>query len=73
MSEEPHCHEFIEIVYVLSGAATERVDESSYEVERGDVIFINYGSHHAYEPWCRDRMEGREAILSCLRECKKYV
>lgn len=50
MSEEPHCHEFIEIVYVLSGAATERVDESSYEVERGDVIFINYGSHHAFEP-----------------------
>ena len=49
-TEEFHKHDFIEIVYVLSGAATERVDESFYEVERGDVIFINYGSHHYFEP-----------------------
>ena len=50
VAEDFHCHDFIEIVYVLAGRATQRVDESFYEVERGDVIFINYGSHHAFEP-----------------------
>lgn len=49
-TERLHCHEFIEIVYVLSGRAVQRVDNASYDVERGDVIFINYGSCHAFEP-----------------------
>ncbi len=48
--EEPHCHDFIEIVYVMSGGATQRVDEACYEVERGDIVFINYGSRHSFEP-----------------------
>ncbi|MBQ8387991.1 MAG: helix-turn-helix domain-containing protein [Clostridia bacterium] len=48
--ERLHCHEFIEIVYVLSGRAVQKVDNASYDVERGDVIFINYGSCHAFEP-----------------------
>ena len=28
---------------------------------------------HAYEPWLCDRIEGRANVLSCLRECEKYV
>ena len=28
---------------------------------------------HAYEPWYSDRIEGREAVLTCLAECKKYL
>ena len=50
IGEQYHCHEFIEVVYIMSGRATQWVDESSFEVERGDVIFINYGSRHAFEP-----------------------
>ena len=28
---------------------------------------------HAYEPWYADRAIGREAVLACLEDCKKYV
>ena len=28
---------------------------------------------HAYEPWYSNRIEGREAVLTCLAECKKYL
>ncbi len=28
---------------------------------------------HAYEPWNRDYMFGRESVLECIEECKKYI
>ena len=28
---------------------------------------------HAYEPWFKDKIVGREAVLLCLDECEKYV
>jgi len=49
-AEASHRHDFIEVVYVLSGSATQWVDETPYEVVRGDVIFINYGAEHAFAP-----------------------
>lgn len=45
-----HRHDFIEIVYISSGTATEYVDGEKYEVKRGDMLFINLGSDHAFEP-----------------------
>ena len=45
-----HRHDFIEIVYISSGTATEYVDGAQYEVKRGDMLFINLGSNHAFEP-----------------------
>jgi AraC-like DNA-binding protein/mannose-6-phosphate isomerase-like protein (cupin superfamily) len=45
-----HRHDFIEIVYISSGTATEYVDGAKYEVKRGDMLFINIGSNHAFEP-----------------------
>lgn len=48
--EKPHTHEFIEIVYVVSGSAEEKVNDECYTVKRGDVIFINYGSRHEFSP-----------------------
>ena len=48
--EERHSHDFIEVVYILSGNATQWVDEQAFEVCRGDVIFINYGAVHAFLP-----------------------
>ena len=47
--EAPHVHEFIEIIYARSGEATETVDGVDYSVKRGDMIFINYGSTHAFK------------------------
>ncbi len=28
---------------------------------------------HAYEPWYKDAMFGREQIEKCLNDCKKYA
>lgn len=47
---EQHTHDFIEILYVQSGAATETVNGSTYEIGRGDFTFINYGSTHQFTP-----------------------
>ena len=44
----PHTHDFIEIVYVTDGSALEIVNDAQYEVRRGDLLFINYGSTHQF-------------------------
>ena len=46
----PHTHDFIEIVYVREGSATETVNDNTYEIKRGDFTFINYGSTHLFTP-----------------------
>ena len=46
----PHTHDFIEIVYVREGSATETVNDNTYEIRRGDFTFINYGSTHRFTP-----------------------
>ena len=48
-SQATHVHDFIEIVYVLGGSATQVLDGEELVVERGDMIFLNYGSTHAFE------------------------
>ena len=45
----PHTHDFIEIVYVTNGSALEIVNDEQYEVRRGDLLFINYGSTHQFQ------------------------
>lgn len=47
---ETHTHDFIEIVYVRSGRAVEHIGSETYEVCRGDLIFINYGCTHKFVP-----------------------
>lgn len=44
-----HTHDFIEIVYVLSGSAIQYVDARAFEVRHGDMIFLNYGSTHSFD------------------------
>ena len=61
-NEPIHTHDFIEIVYVLSGSATQRINGEYYDVKRGDVLFINYGSSHAFEP--RESFEFYNVIFS---------
>lgn len=43
-----HKHEFIEIVYVISGSAVHETAGGSYTVSRGDVIIVNYDTPHAF-------------------------
>lgn len=47
--DEPlHSHDFIEVIYIVSGRAEHCIDGELYEVERGDVLFINYGCLHSF-------------------------
>ena len=48
-----HKHEFIEVVYILSGSSTHFVGEKSYKVNSGDVVLINSGVPHRFCP-CED-------------------
>lgn len=48
-SEPIHTHEFIEIVYVLSGKMTQKIDGKSYQVKRGDVLFMNPQYTHSFD------------------------
>ncbi len=43
-----HKHEFIEIVYVLSGKATHIIDGKKYEVKKGDISVINRLEKHSF-------------------------
>lgn len=45
-----HTHDYIEIVYVLSGSAVEFVDGIKYNVRRGDFIFMTPNSIHSFVP-----------------------
>ena len=44
-----HTHDFIEIVYIAAGNAMETVNGETFRVGRGDLLFLNYGSSHAFE------------------------
>ena len=45
-----HRHEYIEVVYVISGAATHVADEKSCSVRQGDLFVINVGTTHKFCP-----------------------
>jgi AraC-like DNA-binding protein/mannose-6-phosphate isomerase-like protein (cupin superfamily) len=59
--EEPeHTHEFIEIVYILSGSGRHDVGGRQYPVGRGDLLFISIGQTHAFSS------DGDMEIVNCL-------
>ncbi len=41
-----HRHDFLEFVYVSAGSARQLINGVPYDVSRGDLLFINYGSTH---------------------------
>ena len=44
----PHTHDFIEIVYICEGSGTQMINDDSYLVKRGDLLFINFKDVHSY-------------------------
>lgn len=58
--EQTHTHEFIEIVYCLSGSGRHCINGSFYEVEKGDLLFINFGQTHSFQA------SGIMEIVNCL-------
>lgn len=47
-AEPSHTHDFIEIVYVLSGQMTQVINGKEYKVGHGDLLFMNYGCTHEF-------------------------
>ena len=45
-----HTHDFIEIVYICNGTGTHRINNVSYQVKKGDILFINYKQTHSINP-----------------------
>lgn len=45
-----HKHDFVELVYIMSGKIRQRVDGEDYILTRGDMLFINYDQSHSFEP-----------------------
>ena len=43
-----HWHEEIEVIYLMSGAATAKIDGAPYEVSPGDIIFVSSRESHSY-------------------------
>ena len=46
--EALHSHDFLELVYILSGTAKEYVDGAQYDVGRGDLLLIREGEGHSF-------------------------
>lgn len=46
---EEHLHEFIEMVYILSGSGIHGIDGVEYAVSRGSLLFINYRQVHYFK------------------------
>ena len=42
----PHTHEFIEIMFCTEGHSIQLIDNVSYEIKRGSLLFINYRQVH---------------------------
>ena len=45
-----HCHEFYELVYLISGRGSHCIGPSSYPIQAGDVYVISPNEPHAYYP-----------------------
>lgn len=46
---EKHFHDFFEFVYIKSGAGVHRIQDVSYGVSQGDLLFISCNQSHSYE------------------------
>ena len=43
-----HSHEYIEVIYVLSGRAIHEIDGKKYNVKRGDLFIVNINTPHVF-------------------------
>lgn len=60
-THEPHLHDFIEFVYIVSGKAVHTVGETEYAVAKGDMIIINYNQTHSFR--CNSDTEQLNILL----------
>lgn len=43
---EYHCHDFVSMIFVLSGTCTYKINNELYQVKKGDLVICNPGVHH---------------------------
>ncbi len=41
-----HCHDYLELHFVMSGGGTYRIDGRLYQVSEGDIVILNPGTMH---------------------------
>ncbi|SDX71588.1 AraC family transcriptional regulator [Paenibacillus sp. CF384] len=46
--EPEHTHNFVELVYILHGTGNHQVNNQSYHVRRGDLLWMNVGDRHSF-------------------------
>ncbi|MBM7566059.1 helix-turn-helix domain-containing protein [Paenibacillus sacheonensis] len=46
--EPEHTHSFVELVYILHGSGIHRINDQSYNVRRGDLLWMNVGDRHSF-------------------------
>lgn len=50
VKDEPlHDHDFVEIVYIHDGKGAHYVNGVEYPVQKGDILYINYGCTHSFK------------------------
>jgi YesN/AraC family two-component response regulator len=47
--EPEHTHTFIELVYIWAGSGCHQVNGKSFDVQRGDLLFMNVGESHSFD------------------------
>jgi AraC-like DNA-binding protein len=57
-----HSHDFIELVYLISGSADHVFEGQAYPIKAGDVFIINPGEVHTYRTEPGERID----IINCL-------
>ena len=45
-----HTHNYIEVVYIVSGSAIHEIDGKTYKVKRGDIFVVNMNTPHVFHP-----------------------
>lgn len=71
---EPHTHDFMEFVYMLSGRSLHSVNSTEYPLGSGDLLIVNYGEVHNFtaDPEARfyNILIKPAVIDKSLSECK---
>lgn len=62
-TNDPHCHDFIELAYVLDGKCTHVLNGTSTTLTKGDYVIIDYNSIHNYI--CHDE-DDYLTLINCL-------
>lgn len=48
-NEEIHIHDFYEIIYILSGDFSQTINNHTFTVKRGDLLFIDLDATHSFK------------------------